>query len=175
MLVNIQTQSKVISFKSCIIQMHFFLLFIMLDVFLLTVMTYDRFVAICHPLHYTVIMNPRVCVLLVFMSWVGSSLYSVLETLIISQLSFCGHSKIPHFFCEVNQVVQLACSGTFLYNVVTYIGAVLLGACPLACILYSYSKIISSICSISSSQGKCKAFSTCASHSQWCPYFIAQA
>nr|XP_020009904.1 putative olfactory receptor 7A2 [Castor canadensis] len=164
MLVNIQTQRKTITYKSCITQMHFFILFIMLDIFLLTAMAYDRFVAICHPLHYTVIMNPQLCVFLVFLSWLVSSLYSILQSLIVLQMSFCGHSKIPHFFCEVNQVVQLACSDSFLYNVVTYFGAVLLGGGPLTGILYSYCKIVSSIRAISSAQGKYKAFSTCASH-----------
>jgi olfactory receptor len=136
----------------------------MLDIFLLTAMAYDRFVAICHPLHYTVIMNPQLCVFLVFLSWLVSSLYSILQSLIVLQMSFCGHSKIPHFFCEVNQVVQLACSDSFLYNVVTYFGAVLLGGGPLTGILYSYCKIVSSIRAISSAQGKYKAFSTCVSH-----------
>ncbi|XP_073909364.1 putative olfactory receptor 7A2 [Castor canadensis] len=164
MLHNIQTQNKAITYKSCITQMHFFILFIMLDIFLLTVMAYDRFVAICHPLHYTVIMNPKLCVFLVLVSWMVSVLYSILQTLMVLQMSFCPHSEIPHFFCELNQMVQLACSDTFLFNVMMYFGVVLLGGGPLAGILYSYFKIVSTIHAISSTQGKYKAFSTCASH-----------
>ncbi|XP_028377142.2 olfactory receptor 7A10-like [Phyllostomus discolor] len=164
MLVNIQTQSKVITYAGCITQMYFFLLFATLDNFLLTVMAYDCFVAICHPLHYTVIMNPRLCGLLVLVSFIMSTLNCLLQCLMMLRLSFCPHSGIPHFFCELNQMIQLACSDTFLNNVVIYFVTVLLGGGPLAGILYSYSKIVSSIRAIPSAQGKYKAFSTCASH-----------
>ncbi|XP_008709979.2 olfactory receptor 7A17-like [Ursus maritimus] len=164
MLLNIQTQSKVISYAGCLMQMCFLIIFSVLDIYLLAVMAYDRFVAICHPLHYTVIMNPRLCGLLVLMSWVISVLHSFLQTSMVLQLSFCTEMEIPHFFCELNQMIQLACSDTFLNNMVMYFAAVLLVGCPLAGILYSYSKIVSSILGISSAQGKYKAFSTCASH-----------
>ncbi|KAF0877369.1 OLF4 protein, partial [Crocuta crocuta] len=164
MLWNIQTQSKVITYEDCITQMYFFILFAGLDMFLLTVMAYDRFVAICHPLHYTVIMNPHLCGLLVLVSWVLSALHSLLESLMVLQLSFCTVLEIPQFFCELNQMIQLACSDTFLSNMVVYFGATLLGGGPFIGILYSYFKIVSSIRGISSAQGKYKAFSTCASH-----------
>ncbi|XP_070270129.1 olfactory receptor 7A10-like [Myotis yumanensis] len=164
MLVNILTQSKVITYAGCITQIYFFILFGVLDDILLTVMAYDRFVAICHPLHYMVIMNPRLCGLLVLMSWIVSGLNSLLQSIMVSQLSFCTDFEITHFFCEIKQVVQLACSDTFLNNMEMYFITVLLGGGPLACILYSYTKIMSSICKISSAQGKYRAFSTCASH-----------
>ncbi|XP_047388016.1 olfactory receptor 7A10-like [Sciurus carolinensis] len=164
MLVNIQTQSKAITHAGCITQMCFFLIFVELDNFLLSVMAYDRFVAICHPLHYTVIMNPQLCGLLVLVCWILSVLHALLQSLMVLRLSFCTHLEIPHFFCELNQVVQLACSDTFLNDVVMYFALVLLATCPLAGILYSYSKIVSSIRAISSAQGKYKAFSTCVSH-----------
>ncbi|XP_062034367.1 olfactory receptor 7A10-like [Lepus europaeus] len=164
MLVNIQTQSKTISYAGCITQMYFFLLFVEMENFLLAVMAYDRFVAICHPLHYTVIMNPRLCVQLVLVCWVISVLHALLQSLMVLRLSFCTHLEIPHFFCELNHVARLACSGSFLNDVVMYFFVILLGGGPLAGILYSYSKIVSSIRAISSAQGKYKAFSTCASH-----------
>ncbi|XP_040320566.1 olfactory receptor 7A17-like [Herpailurus yagouaroundi] len=164
MLWNIQTQSKVITYAGCITQMYFFIHFAGLEVFLLTVMAYDRFVAICHPLHYTVIMNPWLCGLLVLVSWIMCVLNSLLQSLMMLWLSFCTHLHVPHFFCELNEMLQLACSDTFLNDMVTYLAAVLLGGASLAGILYSYSKIVSSICRISSAQGKYKAFSTCASH-----------
>ncbi|EPQ14906.1 Olfactory receptor 7A17 [Myotis brandtii] len=164
MLWNIQTQSKVITYEDCITQMYFFILFAGLDVLLLTVMAYDRFVAICHPLHYTVIMNPRLCGLLVLVPWIMCILNSLLQSLVVLRLSFCPNLEIHHFFCELKQVVQLACSDTFLNNMVMYFGVGLMGGCPLAGIIYSYSKIVSSICAISSTEGKYKAFSTCASH-----------
>nr|XP_054320670.1 olfactory receptor 7A10-like [Pongo pygmaeus] len=164
MLVNIQTHSKVITYAGCITQMCFFLFFAGLDIFLLTVMAYDRFVAICHPLHYTVIMSPRLCGLLVLASWITSALNSLLQSLIVLWLSFCTDLEIPHFFCELNQVTHLACSDTFLNDMVMYLSSALLGGGPLTGILYSYSKIVSSIRAISSAQGKYKAFSTYASH-----------
>ncbi|XP_049645408.1 olfactory receptor 7A10-like [Suncus etruscus] len=164
MLVNIQTHSQAITYAGCLTQMYFFILFTGLDDFILTVMAYDRFVAICHPLHYSVIMNPRLCGLLVLGSWVISHLHSLLQSLMVLRLSFCTDLEIPHFFCELKQMVQLACSDTLLNNLVMYIAAVILAGGPLAGILYSYSKIVSSILRISSAQGKFKAFSTCASH-----------
>ncbi|EPY77666.1 olfactory receptor 7A17-like [Camelus bactrianus] len=164
MLWNIQTQSKVITYEGCIIQMHFFTLFIGLDIFLLTVMAYDRFVAICHPLHYMVIMNPRLCGLLVLASWIICVLHSLLESLMMLRLSFCTALEIPHFFCELNQMIQLANSDTFLHNMVMYFVAVLMAGGSLTGIIYSYSEIVSSIRGITSSHRKYKAFSTCASH-----------
>ncbi|DAA28270.1 olfactory receptor-like protein OLF4 [Bos taurus] len=164
MLWNIQTQRKVITYESCITQMYFFTLFAGLDTLLLTVMAYDHFMAICHPLYYTVIMNSQLCELLVLVSWVISVLHSLLESLSLLRLSFCTFLEIPHFFCELNWMIQLASSDTFLNNVVMYSGAVLLAGGSLMCILYSYSRIVSSIGRILSSQGKYKTFSTCASH-----------
>ncbi|XP_065773962.1 olfactory receptor-like protein OLF4 [Muntiacus reevesi] len=164
MLWNIQTQTKVITYEGCITQMYFFVLFVGLDDFLLTVMAYDRFVAICHPLQYTVIMSPHRCGILLLVSWIISVLHSLLETLMVLTLSFCREVKIPHYFCELKQLIQLACSSNFLNELVMSFGAGILGGVPLAGILYTYCKIASSICRISSAQGKCKAFSTCASH-----------
>uniref|UniRef100_A0A8C6A6K7 G-protein coupled receptors family 1 profile domain-containing protein n=1 Tax=Marmota marmota marmota TaxID=9994 RepID=A0A8C6A6K7_MARMA len=164
MLVNIQAQSKAITYTGCITQMYFFLLFAGLDIILLTIMAYDWYVAICHPLHYTVIMNPRFCVLMVLVSCIISGLHSLLHSLMMLWLNFCTDLDISHFFCELNQVVHHACSDTFLNDIVMYFSAVLLAVGPLTGILYSYSKIVSSIREISSAQGKYKAFSTCASH-----------
>ncbi|XP_006165487.2 olfactory receptor 7A10-like [Tupaia chinensis] len=164
MLLNIQTQSKVVTYAGCITQMFFFILFIGLDDFLLTVMAYDRYVAICHPLHYTVIMNPKLCVLLVLTSWILSALHSLMHSLMVLQLSFCTHTEIPHFYCELNMVVHLSCSDPYLNDMLMYSAAGLLGGGTLAGILYSYSQIVSSILRMSSTRGKYKAFSTCASH-----------
>ncbi|XP_040096905.1 olfactory receptor 7A17-like [Oryx dammah] len=164
MLWNIQMQSKVITYEGCINQIYFLLLFAGLDDFLLTVMAYDRFVAICHPLHYTVIMNPWLCGLLVLVSWMMSALNSLIQILMMLRLSFCRVPEIPNYFCELNQVVRSACSDTFLNDVTVFVAAGLLSGGPFTGILYSYSKIVSSIRGISSAQGKYRAFSTCASH-----------
>nr|XP_014691613.1 olfactory receptor-like protein OLF4 [Equus asinus] len=164
MLLNIQTWSKAITYEGCITQMYFFMLFVVLDTFLLTVMADDRFMAICYPLHYPVVMNPVLCALLLLVCWIMIALNYLLQSLMLLGLSFCTDLEIPHFFCEIKQVVQLACSDTILNDTVMCFSAVLLGGGSLAGILYSYCKIVSSICGISSAQGKYKAFSTCASH-----------
>ncbi|XP_005415080.2 PREDICTED: olfactory receptor 19 [Chinchilla lanigera] len=164
MLVNIQTQSKVITYEGCIAQVYFFIVFGVLDNFLLAVMAYDRFVAICHPLQYMVIMNRRLCGYLLLGSWITTALNSLLQTLMALRLSFCTDLEIPHFVCELNQLVLLACSDTFANDMVIYVAAVLLGGGPLAGILYSYAKIVSAIRAISSAEGKYKTFSTCVSH-----------
>ncbi|XP_011384416.1 olfactory receptor 7A17 [Pteropus medius] len=164
MLLNIQTQRKVITYAGCITQIYFFMLFADLDDFLLTVMAYDRFVAICHPLHYTVIMNRRLCGFLLMASWIITALQSLTQSLMVLRLSFHAELEIPHFFCELNQLVQLACSDTFLNNAVMYFATVIIGVIPLTVILFSYSKIVSSILRISSAGGKYKAFFTCGSH-----------
>lgn len=164
MLVNIQTQSKAITYADCISQMSVFLVFAELDNFLLAVMAYDRYVAICHPLYYTFIVNQHLCILMVLLSWVVSILHAFLQSSIVLQLTFCGDVKIPHFFCELNQLSQLTCSDSLSSHLIMHLVPVLLGAISFSSILYSYFKIVSSICSISSVQGKYKAFSTCVSH-----------
>ncbi|XP_040826547.1 olfactory receptor 7A10-like [Ochotona curzoniae] len=164
MLVNIQTQSQAITYVGCITQMFFFIIFAELDDFLLAVMAYDRFVAICHPLHYMVIMNPRLCVQLVLLCWTISVLLVLIHCLLVLRLSFCTHMEIQHLFCELNQVIDRACSDTFLNDLIIYVATVLMAGGPLSGILFSYSKITSSICAISLKLGKYKAFSTCASH-----------
>ncbi|XP_047630355.1 olfactory receptor 7A17-like [Phacochoerus africanus] len=164
MLVNIQTENNLITYAGCITQMYFSILFGGCDNFLLAVMAYDRLLAICYPLHYTVKMSPWLCGLLVLVSWILSVLNSLLQSLMVLQLSFCTDLEIPHFFCDLNQMFKLACSDTFVNDTVLHVSTGLLAGGPLAGILYSYSKIVSSICRISSAQGKHKAFSTCASH-----------
>ncbi|XP_075392355.1 olfactory receptor 7D4-like [Tenrec ecaudatus] len=164
MLVNIQTRSKGISYMGCLTQVYFFMIFAGLDNFLLTVMAYDRFVAICHPLHYTVIMNPRLCGFSVLISWVIIFWVSLLHILLMNRLHFCIGTEIPHFFCDLALMIKLACSDTLLNNIFLYIATALLSMFPFTGILFSYSKIVSSLLKISSARGKYKAFSTCGSH-----------
>ena len=164
MLLNIQTQSKAISYNGCLIQVYFFVVFIGMDNFLLTVMAYDRYVAICHPLHYLVIMNPRLCGLLVLLCWFIMLCVSLVHILLMRRLTFCVGTEIPHFFCELTQILKEACSDTFINNVFMYITTALLGVIPVTGILYSYVQIISSLMRMSSVGGKYKAFSTCGSH-----------
>ncbi|XP_046292595.1 olfactory receptor 7C2-like [Marmota monax] len=163
-LRNIHTHNKGITFTGCISQVYFFVLFGCQENLLLTVMAYDRFVAICHPLHYVVIMSPWLCLLMALGSWLVSVLGSLLDTLTILRLSFCTKIEIPHFFCDLPAVLKLACSDTLINNIVVFSMIIVLGVFPLTGILFSYSQIFSSILRISSDRGKYKAFSTCGSH-----------
>ncbi|XP_055975697.1 olfactory receptor 7D4-like [Sorex fumeus] len=164
MLVSIQTQSQAISYVGCLTQVYFFMVFVGLDNFLLTVMAYDRYVAICHPLHYMVIMNPRVCAYLVLACWQVIILVALWHILLVARLTFCVGTEIPHFFCELAQLLKVACSDILINNICLYVSTSLVIIIPLGGILYSYSKIISSLVRMSSGKGKSKAFSTCGSH-----------
>ncbi|MBZ3871489.1 Olfactory receptor 7G3 [Sciurus carolinensis] len=134
-----------------------------MDNLLLTLMVYDRYVAICHPLHYTVIMNPHFCVLLVLICLLISTVDALLHTLMLLCLSFCKYLEIPHF-CDLTQILKMACSHTFINNIVVYVSTILLGISPVSGIIFSYTRIVSSILRIPSTGGKYKAFSTCGSH-----------
>ncbi|XP_049737362.1 olfactory receptor 18-like [Elephas maximus indicus] len=164
MLVNIKTQSKSIMYEGCLTQVSFFYLFGCLDNVLLTTMAYDRFMAICHPLHYTIIMNPRLCGLLVLVSFFISLLQSQLQVSMVSQLNFCTDVEIPHFFCDPPRLINLACSDTSTNIILLYCIGAIFGGVPITGILFSYTRIVSSILRVSSSGGKYKAFSTCGSH-----------
>ncbi|XP_058381987.1 olfactory receptor 7E24-like [Diceros bicornis minor] len=164
MLVNLQTHSKSITYAGCLTQVSFSFLLRCLDNFLLHVMAYDRLVAICHPLHYPVTMNLHLCGLLVLVSFFLSLLDSQLHYLMMSQLTFCRKVEIPHFFCDVPQLLKLACSDTPTNNILIYVLGAIFGGVPLTGILYSYTGIISSILRVPLSSGKHKAFSTCGSH-----------
>uniref|UniRef100_A0A8D1VSF8 Olfactory receptor n=1 Tax=Sus scrofa TaxID=9823 RepID=A0A8D1VSF8_PIG len=164
MIVNIQTHSRVIAYAGCLTQMSIFILFGCLDSLLLTVMAYDRFVAICHPLHYPVTMNPHLCGFLVLMSFLISILDSQLHNLLVLQLTCFKNVEISSFFCDPSQLLKLACSDTSINNLLIYFIGTIFGGIPLLGILYSYTQVISSILRVSSSSGKYKAFSTCSSH-----------
>ena len=163
-LVNIQAQSQSITYTGCITQICFVLTFVCWENFLLLVMAYDRYVAICHPLRYTVIMNPRLCLQLILLSLFISTTDALLHSLMVLRLSFCTDLEIPLFFCEVVQVIKLACSDTLINNILIYLAAGVFGGIPLFGIIFSYIQIVSSILRMPSSSRKYKAFSTCGSH-----------
>ncbi|XP_057565326.1 olfactory receptor 7E24-like [Hippopotamus amphibius kiboko] len=164
MIVNIQTHSRVISYAGCLTQMSIFILFGIMDNMLLTVMAYDRYVAICHPLHYQVIMSPRLCCFLVLVSFFVSLLDSQVRNLIVLQLTCFKNVEIPNFFCDPSQLLKLACSDTLTNNINMYIIGAIFGFLPFSGIFFSYHKIVSSILRVPSSGGRYKAFSTCGSH-----------
>ncbi|KAM4857075.1 olfactory receptor 7E24-like [Urocitellus parryii] len=163
-LVNIQTHRRAISYVGCLTQMSLFLIFGSMDALLLTVMAYDRCVAICHRLHYLVIMNPQLYGFLVLVSFFVSLFDSQLHNLIILQFTNFKCVEISNFFCDPSQLLNLACPDTFSNNILKYFLGAIYGIFPISGILFSYYKIISSILRIPSSGGRYKAFSTCGSH-----------
>ncbi|XP_037680243.1 olfactory receptor 7G1-like [Choloepus didactylus] len=164
MLGNIQTQSKSIGYKGCLTQAGFVLIFAGMENFLLAAMAYDRYVAICHPLRYTVIMNSCFCGLLILLSLFISIMDALLHSLMVLQLSFCTDLEIHHFFCELVQIIKLACSNTLINTILEYLVTSILGGVSLFGIIFSYIQIVSSILRMPSARGKYKAFSTCGSH-----------
>ncbi|XP_049732707.1 olfactory receptor 18-like [Elephas maximus indicus] len=164
MLMNIHTHHRIISYVNCLMQLSFFSFFGCMDNLLLTVMAYDRFVAICQPLHYPVIMNLHLCGMFVLVSFLLSLLYSQLHCLMVSQLAFCTDVEIPHFFCDPSQLFTLTCSDTTIKNILVYFIGAIFGGVPVSAILFSYTRIVFSVLRVPSSGGKYKAFSTCGSH-----------
>ncbi|XP_004771819.1 olfactory receptor 7G2-like [Mustela nigripes] len=164
MLVNIQAQNHSITYTGCLTQVGSVLAFGGFENFLLAAMAYDRYVAICHPLRYTVIMHPQLCARLILLSLFFSLMVALLHSLMVLRLSFCKDLEIPHFFCELAQVIKLACSDTLINNILIYFVASLFGGVPLSGIIFSYTQIVSSVLRMPSAGGKLKAFSTCGSH-----------
>ncbi|KAM4862094.1 olfactory receptor 1C1 [Thomomys bottae] len=164
LVVNILTDIPTISFAGCFAQLFFFISFVNMDSLLLCVMAYDRYVAICHPLHYTTKMSLRICLWLVAGLWIITCFHALLHTVLIALLNFCGSSVIHHFFCDLNPLLQLSCSDVSMNLMVIHVVGGLLAITPLICILISYVLIFSTILKVTSTQGRQKAFSTCGCH-----------
>ncbi|XP_008697156.2 olfactory receptor 1J1-like [Ursus maritimus] len=164
MLMNMQTKYKSIPYAGCMSQTYFFIFFADLDSFLITSMAYDRYVAICHPLHYTIIMSQSICVMLVAGSWVTACACALLHTLLLAQLSFCADHTIPHFFCDLAALLELSCSDTSLNQLVIFTAGLTAIMLPFLCIVVSYGRIGTTILPVPSTKGICKALSTCGSH-----------
>uniref|UniRef100_A0A8C0CBY8 Olfactory receptor n=1 Tax=Balaenoptera musculus TaxID=9771 RepID=A0A8C0CBY8_BALMU len=164
MLMNMQVQCQSITYAGCISQVYFYILFGCVDNLLLAVMSYDRYVAICHPLHYTTIMMERACVLLVAGSWILSCGSALLHTLLLAQVPFCDDNIIPHFFCSLPILLKLSCSDTSLNELVIFTAGAAVVILPLTGILVSYGRIGVSILRVPSTKGICRALSTCGSH-----------
>ncbi|XP_064136631.1 olfactory receptor 7G2-like [Loxodonta africana] len=164
MLVNLQAQNQSITYAGCLTQVCFVMIFASLENFLLGVMAYDRYVAICHPLRYMVIMNTRFCGLLILVSLLVSIVDALLHSLMLLRLSFCTDLETLYLFCEVFQVVKVACSEILTNNIILYFAASILGVVPFSGIIFSYTQIVSSTLRMPSAGGKYKAFSTCGSH-----------
>ncbi|CAK7290019.1 Olfactory receptor 1L6 [Vulpes lagopus] len=164
MLANLLSETKVISFVGCLIQMYFFMAFANTDSYLLASMAIDRLVAICNPFHYERVMNPRRCLLMLLGSCTISHLHSLLRVLLMSRLSFCASHVIKHFFCDTQPVLKLSCSDTSSNQIVVMTETPAVITTPFLCIFFSYLRIIITVLRIPSAAGKWKAFSTCGSH-----------
>ncbi|XP_069498211.1 olfactory receptor 1f45-like [Ambystoma mexicanum] len=164
LLVDLLSAKKTISFSSCIVQLHFFLSFGNMDSFLLGIMGFDRYMAICRPLHYAQIMRKRLCILLVLAAWVIVSLHSSVHSILASRLLYCGSNEIHHFYCDLPPLLKLSCSDTSANELVLFTETTIILLTPLLCILLSYFRIAIVIMKIRSSDGRRKAFSTCVSH-----------
>lgn len=163
LLVDLLSQRKAIDFEDCMAQL-FFLHFVgASEMFLLTVMAYDRYTAICKPLHYTTIMNRRVCWLLVFACWAGGFLHSIVQILLTIQLPFCGPNTIDNYFCDVPLVIRLACTDIYVIECLMASNSSLISLVCFLVLVISYTFILATIRG-RFTEGHWKALSTCASH-----------
>ncbi|XP_037377210.1 olfactory receptor 1440-like [Talpa occidentalis] len=164
MLSDFFKKQKFISLMGCIMQYFFFSSLALIECCLLAVMAYDRYVAICNPLLYTVVMSPTLCVQMVVGSCITGFFGSFIQLCSLLQLHFCGPNVINHFFCDLPQLMILSCTDTFFLQVITSVLTVIFGLLSVLVIMISYGYIIGTILKITSAEGRSKAFNTCASH-----------
>ncbi|KAM6160821.1 uncharacterized protein O8D03_013189 [Erethizon dorsatum] len=164
MLSNFLANKKTISYYACAMQLGGFLVFIVAEIFMLAVMAYDRYVAICNPLLYTLVVSPRVCLLLVSLTYLYGLFTSIVFTVCVFSLSFCSSNIIDHFYCDITPLVGLSCSDTYITEILIFLSAGTNLFFSMTIVVVSYFNIFLSILRIQSSEGRKKAFSTCGSH-----------
>ncbi|XP_037673435.1 olfactory receptor 2M2-like [Choloepus didactylus] len=164
MLTNYFLGTSGISYSSCVTQVYFYSALGSSECILLTLMAYDRYIAICNPLRYMVIMNPKVCLQVAIVSWVGGAINSAGHTTYTMHFPRCGSREIQHFFCELPAVLKLSCEDTSPYERAVLVLGILFLLIPFGLILTSYTLIILSVLHVNSSKGKRKALTTCSSH-----------
>ncbi|XP_059587775.1 olfactory receptor 13G1-like [Alligator mississippiensis] len=164
MMQNLMLGKKSISFDGCMAQLFTFTLSSGTELVLLTAMALDRYMAICRPLRYVTVMTKSVCITLAAIVWAVGAINSLVHTLLMLRLNFCGPNFIQHFFCEIPPLLALSCTSTYLNEVMVFIADVFLAMGNFLLTGTSYAFIISSILKIQSSEGKRRAFSTCSSH-----------
>ncbi|XP_063165639.1 olfactory receptor 5V1-like [Candoia aspera] len=174
-LVNFLCQWHTISYNQCLAQAFFLIGFAGCEPALLAVMAYDRYAAICQPLHYAHLMRSKLCLQLSVAIWLWGFLDSAIYTALASRLEFCGNHQLPHIFCDVPPLLKIACSDTSVNELATHITGTFVGLVPLLFIILSYFYILASILRIRSKIGRRKAFSTCASHIAVVTLFVGNA
>ncbi|KAB0386226.1 hypothetical protein FD755_001182 [Muntiacus reevesi] len=175
MLVHLLSRSQTISFAGCWLQMYMFGALALTECFFLVVMAFDRYVAICYPLRYTVILSWGLCTRLSAGTWACGFFFSLIHTFFTMRLPYCGPNRVNHYFCEGPSVRNLACMDTHVVEMVDSVISVFVVAAPLLLIVASYIRIAQVIFKIKSMQARCKAFSTCASHLTVITFFYAPA
>ncbi|XP_037699958.1 putative olfactory receptor 2B8 [Choloepus didactylus] len=163
-LVNFKGKDKIITYGGCVTQLFIASGLGGVECVLLSVMAYDRYVAVCRPLHYMVIMYPQLCLQLVVTAWLTSFGISVVQTALTMTLPLCGKHRVDHFFCEVPVILKLACTNTSINEAELFVVGALFLVVPLSFILLSYGHITHAVLKIKSAQGRWKAFGTCGSH-----------
>ncbi|KAG9468151.1 hypothetical protein GDO78_013651, partial [Eleutherodactylus coqui] len=164
LLGTITLHGRVISFSGCITQLFFFFFLSSTECFLFGAMAYDRYLAICHPLHYTTLMDSYMCRNLTIGSIMGGFVTTFPHIILISQLPFCKNNVVNHFFCDSPPLLQLACADTYLIDLIDFYSAALVILTSLLVTLLSYTHIIATVIAIPTQQGRSKAFSTCCTH-----------
>lgn len=164
MLVDLLSERTTIGFSSCAIQMFLFVIFGITECLLLAVMAYDRYVAICNPLLYSVIMSGNKCVWLVIGSYAVGLVHSFTHTMFTFTFSFCGSNEINHYFCEMPPLLKLSCSDTHIYEIVIFVLVSINCITTTTVIGISYACILTSVLKIRSAESRRKTFSTCTSH-----------
>ena len=164
LLAGLSASARTISFSGCLTQLFLFLSLGSSECFLLATMACDRYLAICHPLHYPAIMDSRLCLHLALGAWLGGFLASCMSTALISRLRFCGPNVLNHFFCDISPLLQLSCSDTATIEVLDFVAALAVLATSLLATVISYTHIVATVLRIPGAAGRQKAFSTCASH-----------
>ncbi|XP_054849845.1 olfactory receptor 11A1-like [Eublepharis macularius] len=164
MLRTFLTMHESISFSGCIAQFYFFGSMAVIECYLLAMMSYDRYLAICNPLRYTAIMNIKVCLQMAVGSWISGFLTPIATLVLTFRLPFCASNEIDHFFCDLSPIVKLSCGDPHVAEITTFTLASLVTMVPFLLTLSSYANILSTILRIPSAKGKQKAFSTCSSH-----------
>ncbi|XP_070592453.1 olfactory receptor 5AR1-like [Erythrolamprus reginae] len=164
LLTTFVIENSTISFAGCVTQFSFFAVFVTAETCILAVMAYDRFIAICYPLQYSVVMSKKLCILLVIVAYTCGFVNSTAHSKVMFTLNFCNSNIINHYFCDVPPLLSLSCSDTQLAQLVHFILSTFFGGATFLIVLISYIAIVIAILKISSAQGRKKAFNTCASH-----------